>query len=47
LKLAYGKDKEQLIASLQKCVPEIQDKRIREKWERIIYDAINGTNTAS
>lgn len=46
LKLAYGPDKEQFIAQIQKCIPEITDRKIREKWEKIIYDALNGTNTA-
>ena len=47
LKLAQGPDKDLLISCLSKVVPDITDKRIREKWERLIYDAINGTNTAS
>jgi len=35
------------MASIQKCIPDITDKKIREKWEKIIYDAQHGTNTAA
>lgn len=39
LKLAVGKDKLNLINSIQKVLHMIQDKKIRSKWEQIIAEA--------
>jgi hypothetical protein len=47
LKLSLGADKETFINQIQKCIPDITDRKIREKWEKIIYDAQHGTSTAS
>ena len=39
LKLAVGRDKQNLINAIQKVLHLIQDKKIRNKWEQIITDA--------
>jgi hypothetical protein len=36
LKVAAGEDRANLIAAIQKCMPAIQDRKIRKKWEKIL-----------
>ena len=39
LKIGLGKDKQGLINAIQRCIPSIPDRKIRQKWESIIADA--------
>ncbi len=41
LKIAQGKDKTQLITAILKCIPQIPDRKIRQKWEKIVEDSQN------
>ena len=36
LRISQGKDKDVLIQAIQKCIPEIADKKIRGRWEQIV-----------
>lgn len=36
LKIAAPSGKEALIAAIQKSIPQIQDKKVRQKWQEII-----------
>jgi len=40
LKLAVGEDKERMVQAIQKNTPQIPDKKIRMKWEKIIEEAV-------
>jgi len=41
LKISKNEDKKMMIASIQKHIPNIPDRKIRSKWETIIEEAEN------
>lgn len=48
LSITVGAEKESLVAAVKKCIPNIPDKKIRKKWEKIILEASEAqTNDAN
>ena len=42
LKLAQGDVKDELINSIRECIPQIPDRRIKQRWEQIVKEAEEG-----
>ena len=42
LKIAQGRDREKLIAAIRSKIPEINDRKIRMRWEQIVSEAPEG-----
>ena len=42
LKLSKGKELDQLMAAIGNRLPEIADRKIRQKWEQILRNAAQG-----
>jgi hypothetical protein len=43
LKVCDGSDLQGLIKAIANRLPEVTDRKIRNKWEQILIDAANGT----
>lgn len=47
LNVASGEDKEKLLKAISKRLPDVSDRKIRNKWEQITKEHLTGCTTSS